>query len=333
VVFALLPVGCRQPEPTEPNSVGSTIERGPFRLMVTATPTELWVGDPLTIELRVETPRDCVVRFPGQEQLGELPVRSLNVDQPRLTADGGLEWRQTLLVEPLRSGRLEIPALSVSYAQQPEGPDAEPSFEHELSSDPLSVTVRSALTTQDSVFRPRDITGTLLPPPAPLSAWAWAAIVAGVVLAAGVVAGLVVWLRRRARRPPPPVLPEIWALRALAELVVDDLLEPQRAREFYYRLSEIVRAYIERKFGLAAPEMTTEEFLAALARDRGVVPYDAERLRRFLEACDLVKYAAFQPRREDAEQALGTARALIHATAAAAGAGCAERRAPEEQAA
>jgi hypothetical protein len=48
------------------------------------------------------------------------------------------------------------------------------------------------------------------------------------------------------------------------------------------------------------------------------LPYDALRLRVFMEACDLVKYAAFAPRSEDATDALLTARAFIHATAAVA---------------
>ena len=78
-----------------------------------------------------------------------------------------------------------------------------------------------------------------------------------------------------------------------------------------------MRGYIERKFALAAPEMTTEEFLLTLARDRGALPYDSGRLRDFLEVCDLVKYAAVRPARDDAEQVLGTARAFVHATAAA----------------
>jgi hypothetical protein len=119
-------------------------------------------------------------------------------------------------------------------------------------------------------------------------------------------------------RPPPPILPEVWALRALAELASYDWVEYARVREYYYRLTEIVRSYVERKFGLAAPDRTTEEFLGMLARRRSALPYDAQRLRDFLEACDVVKYAALEPRREDADGALATARAFVHATAAAA---------------
>ncbi len=67
--------------------------------------------------------------------------------------------------------------------------------------------------------------------------------------------------------------------------------------------------------------MTTEEFLAALARDQQALPYDARRLETFLAACDFVKYAGFRPGRADAESVLSTARAFVHATAAAADSG------------
>jgi len=257
------------------------------------------------------------VQFPDEPDLGELDVRAVNTADPRPRGEGGLAWRRTYDAESLTAGVIEIPPLAVQYAHEPDKAGAEPVFEHELVAEPLQVEIRSALTTQDSVLEPRDITGTLLPPRDPLSPWEWAAIAGGGLAGLATIAALAIWLRKRARRPAPPILPEVWALRALAELQAADLVEAGRIREFYYRLSEIVRAYIERKFSLAAPEMTTEEFLGMLARGGGVLPYDSDRLRDFLQACDLVKYAALTPLDQDAERALGTARAFVDATAAA----------------
>jgi hypothetical protein len=318
LALLLLVAGCREQPIAEPNSVSHTAERGPFALTVEVTPAKTWVGDPVIIEVRVQTPEGYVVQFPGAEDLGELEVRSVGDVEVRPGVEGGLVWRRTITAESLSSGVVELPSLVVKYAQEPAQADAEPVFEHELATDPFQVEVRSALTTQDSVLTPRDITGVLTPPKKPLSPWSWAAIIGGLLTASLGIAAFAAWLRRRAHRPAPPVLPEVWALRALSKLEAADLIDRGQAKEFYYRLSEIVRLYIELKFGLAAPEMTTEEFLLALARNRGALPYDAERLRDFLQACDLVKYAALRPRTEDAGQALGTARAFIDATAAAA---------------
>ncbi|MBN2446132.1 MAG: hypothetical protein JXO22_05380, partial [Phycisphaerae bacterium] len=88
--------------------------------------------------------------------------------------------------------------------------------------------------------------------------------------------------------------------------------------EYYFRLSEIVRAYIEARFLIAAPDMTTEEFLSTLARGDAILPGEhVGRLRPFMEACDYVKYAALTPDVDAAVQALGTARNFVQTTAGA----------------
>ena len=313
----LLLAGCGRKSPAQPNVVRDTVERGPFKLTVEAAPRDVRVGDTLTLTLRMETPADYEVRFPELKNLGDLVARDMAPleSQPGAT---GVVWRRSFGIDPLVSGALEIPSLTVKYGRRAAGAASQPAPENELVSGPLKLDVRSALTPEDKPEQPRDITGTLLPPKPPWSLWTWTAVI-GVTLAvllAGGGAGYLIW--RRMTRPPPPILPEVWALRALAELEFVDWFDQERVREYYYRLTEIVRRYIELKFGLAAPEMTTEEFLVALARDRRAVPYDADRLRMFLEACDFVKYAALSPQRQDAEGVLQTARAFVNATAAAA---------------
>jgi hypothetical protein len=354
-------VGCREAPPPARN-VSDRSDRGPFALVVEATPAEIWIGDTLTLTLRVHTPADGLVEFPDLGRLADhLKCTPGPAADARPAADGGLDWQQSVAIEPLVSGEIELPPLAVRYGRRAAAPDEAPSLDSELPTGALKVQVRSALTTQDSVGAPRDITGTLLPPWR-LSAAAWAALVGAVLIA--VCGGYLLyrWARRRLSRAPSAVLPEVWALRALAELAQGDWLETGRARQYYYRMTEVVRTYIERKFGLAAPEMTTDEFLhwlrgdlsgagrlrpsgrrragigpppiplAASAPAAHVVLADqADRLRDFLEACDLVKYAALHPRREDAEQALSIARAFIDATAAAAAVHAARELQPVER--
>jgi len=313
VLLAL--AGCRSEPPPQP-AVRDEVERGPLKLVVEARPTEAWIGDPVELSIHVHTPADYQIRWPAPTDFGELHVAQVGEPARRPAADGGWDWTCRFRIETSASGTLEIPPLTVAYGRQTAPPATASVFDNELTSAALRVTVRSALTTQDSVANPRDITGTLMPRQSfwrVLWPWLVAAAVAG-MLAGGATAW---WrMRQRRRREPPPLIPEIWALQMLAHLQPEQV-EAGRAREFYYELSEIIRSYIEKKFGLAAPEMTTEEFLAALARDRSALPYDVQRLRAFMEACDIVKYAAYHPSRQDAEHALGTARTFVHTTAAA----------------
>jgi hypothetical protein len=220
------------------------------------------------------------------------------------------------VIDTLTAGTLEIPPLLMKYGKK-SAEGAEPAFDNELALGTLKVEVRSALTSQDSMVAPRDITGARGPTPAP---WTWWQVTMLVVWVGVALAGawtLIDAWRKRVRRAARVVRPEDWALAALGDLAKFDWIAAGEARELYYRLTEVVRGYVESKFGLRAPEMTTAEFLTALARNRSALPYDNDKLGQFLEACDMVKYAAVAPQREDADDALTTARAFVHSTAAA----------------
>ena len=94
--------------------------------------------------------------------------------------------------------------------------------------------------------------------------------------------------------------------RALLEL--NRLLEkglPGRGRykDFYVELTMVVRRYIQRRYGIRAPNMTTEEFL------REARPSDE--LRRFLESADMVKFAGVTATPEMADTATESARSYL----------------------
>jgi hypothetical protein len=107
--------------------------------------------------------------------------------------------------------------------------------------------------------------------------------------------------------------------------------------EYYFRLADIVRGYIERRFGLLAPERTTEEFLREARQDRSLTAEQKDMLGRFLRAADLVKFALHRPEPAEAASALAAARRFVTETAPrdadAAGAGGAGGAAPAEAAA
>ncbi len=75
-------------------------------------------------------------------------------------------------------------------------------------------------------------------------------------------------------------------------------------KEFYLRLTGIVRQYVEDTTGIRAPEQTTEEFLRDMRARAVFSPERSARLAEFLEAADLVKYAGQQPEHAQLEQAI-----------------------------
>ncbi|NQU40022.1 MAG: hypothetical protein HQ523_08730 [Lentisphaerae bacterium] len=110
--------------------------------------------------------------------------------------------------------------------------------------------------------------------------------------------------------------PKERALKELAILLGKDLISQHKVKDFYLQLTMIVRRYIERAHKVRAPEQTTEEFLAAVSHDTQFSPEVVARLREFLQAADLVKFAAYEPNGSDIERSTTTARSYIEQDAA-----------------
>ena len=113
----------------------------------------------------------------------------------------------------------------------------------------------------------------------------WSGI-AGAVLVTAIAA--ILWNKRsrRLRQHSPPKI----ALAALADL--ESSRGTITAEAFANRAAHVVRQYVADCFGVAAPRRTTEEFLQALTQaDAPCLIGESDRLRVFLKACDLAKFA------------------------------------------
>ncbi len=78
-----------------------------------------------------------------------------------------------------------------------------------------------------------------------------------------------------------------------------------RYKDFYVELTMVVRRYVQRKYGIKAPHLTTEEFLREF-RDEGRGMRDE--LRKFLESADMVKFAGVEATPEMADEATDSAK-------------------------
>jgi hypothetical protein len=131
----------------------------------------------------------------------------------------------------------------------------------------------------------------------PIRSWRllWATLIA-LAVAALAYAGLR-WWRNRPVPPPVVVPPEPLDVRiraALDALRGEDLPGKARYREFYFRLSEVIRAYLGERYAFDALECTTAELLDAV-RGLPTPGFPFEELRRFGDDSDLVKFAKSEP--------------------------------------
>lgn len=139
---------------------------------------------------------------------------------------------------------------------------------------------------------------------------AWVVLVAA--LAAVLLLGLAVWLLLRwmKRRPVlPPPTPRELALRQLEELrSAVNALDPQ---SFSDEVSGVLRTYLTRQFGLRATRQTSQEFLASLSGSGLFDDSEQELLARFLEKCDLIKFARAEAGATENRELLDQALAFV----------------------
>ena len=122
-------------------------------------------------------------------------------------------------------------------------------------------------------------------------AWVWWTAVALAALALAFLAWKRWWKRKTAAKVVPPALPHVVAKqRLLAALTV--ISDP---REFCIRVSDALRVYLEERFRFHAPDRTTEEFMQELHGTKLLTVDQRESLERFLQSCDLVKFARHEP--------------------------------------
>ncbi|GIK15804.1 MAG: hypothetical protein BroJett003_07680 [Planctomycetota bacterium] len=235
------------------------------------------------------------------------------------TDDGGRRWIREYELTFLVPGEHVLPGAKMTFIRPPSPPTAgeegdAPSEEETLETESIPLTVRPT----EAMQVPEEKLGELstpspveLPGAGGVSAW-W---IAGAAVAGCMLVGMRLLMRRRARtrESPAPVPPDVWALSALEALLAERLVERGRVREFYFRLSGIVREFTERRFGLHAPEMTTEEFLRAAVAGAVLGEENQAALGAFLASCDLVKFARFEPDAAAIEQSVETARAFVQA--------------------
>ena len=141
------------------------------------------------------------------------------------------------------------------------------------------------------------------------------------VLGAAVVVVLI-WLgiryiARRVKEHRMSPIERAWV--ELDRLLKKGLPGRGRYKDFDVELTMVVRRYVQRKYGIKAPHLTTEEFLKEF-RDQGSGIGDlgtGDRLKKFLESADMVKFAGVEATPEMADEATDSARGYLKSDATA----------------
>lgn len=289
-----------------------TAEKGPVKLVVRVTPAEPRLSDLVEMEVQVTAPLDVEVKAPAFGQaVGDFLVRDYSEKKDSARAPQPGEPTTHLFryqLEPVHAGRHLIRSLAIEFIDNRANSESQGRTSL-IESDPLEIQVTSEfgdklpdLADLDPMLPPRSLNDS--------SRWKWLVL----AISGGLLAFGTFWWRRRRKTvvvEPPRRTPEEIAHAELAALLAEQLPARGLVKDFYLRLTGIVRQFIEGTTGLRAPEQTTEEFLRDMRTRKVFSAQRSARLKEFLEAADMVKYAGQQPDEVQIETSIERAREFI----------------------
>ncbi len=112
---------------------------------------------------------------------------------------------------------------------------------------------------------------------------------------------------------PKPVPPYEKALQELNQLRSEKLCEQGRERDFYTRLTDILRIYLQGRFGINAMEMTSTQIRNTLQSNEET-RLSKRHMEQVLEIADFVKFAKVRPLPDDNVRAFNSAMQFIEDT-------------------
>jgi len=127
------------------------------------------------------------------------------------------------------------------------------------------------------------------------------------------------WKNRKSKnslfgKPAEPDSPYIAALKELEKIRNQKLWQNNQMKLYYTRITDVLREYIEARFGLQAMEKTSAEILQELL-PAGIEKNEYESLKELLEVADLVKFAKYVASELENENAIPRAIRFISSTA------------------
>ena len=270
--------------------------------------TMLFIGDQTAMHLQATCEPAEQVSLPvyGETLIDGIEIVDRTGVDTTYLKDGHYQLNQTLTLTSFKDSLFyiaHIPFLS--------GDDT-------VFSDPLSL----------NVVQPFEIDSTMaitdIKPVAKAPIWWWGIfrwILLAILLAALAVATryLAILIGRRKgvipQTPKEPERPaEQIALEKLDRIKEQKIWQTGQTKEYHTQLTDVVREYIGKRFGVSSSEKTSDETLREMKPVLAEQKQLYEQLRKMLSLADLVKFAKWTATPDENELSLRTAYTFVHET-------------------
>jgi hypothetical protein len=268
---------------------------------------QILIGEQFHLDINLLHPVGLTVFFPEIKDTLMSKIEVLQAyARDTLAEDDNLRIHQRYRLTSFDSGFYEIPPMTF-YFQAGDWSDS-------LESNPMYLLVHSVAV--DSTIY--DVKSPIHMPVSFVEVFPF--VVGGLILVAAVFF-LVRYLRRRKKQkglfvPDRPADPaHVLALRELDRLREEKLWQRSEFKEYYTRLTDTIRRYMERRYHIAAMEMTSFDILDTWKRSERPEDDLSAKLNRLLNLADLVKFAREKPVPSDNEETLERAYEFVKKTA------------------
>jgi hypothetical protein len=295
------------------DAVSKVSENGPVKAEVRVWPAKPNLNEPIYLRLDIDAPAGISVDAPfqeaGDQRLGRFKVVGFVKDSKR-KPDGAQHQEQTYTLEAPASGKHRIPPLRLEMVDS--RGDAKVKDAQEILTEEIPLEVAPVAT--DVISKDLRPAAGKLDPDVGGVPWLW--IVLGVSIVAVGLSGTLLTMRFYAMRRRTQMKKNAYeeAVAKLRSLESRGAPTAEDADAWFVELSAIVRTYVEQRYGLRAPELTTEEFLYIATNWPAMATINRDQLKGFLERCDRVKFAGYRPDSQESIDTLAAARAFIEDT-------------------
>ena len=268
---------------------------------------DILVGEQTTLHVTVTTDpnRRIIIPLPSDTLMTGVEVISVS-DADSTVADGRLVIRRDILVTSFDSSLYLLPPFIAI-----DGTDT-------IASNQVALKVSTVPVDVDNPEKFYDIKDVWKPPFVLADYYPWIFGVLTALFLICVIGYLVQRYRRhRSEVPVKPAEPELppyeTAIRELDSIKDQKLWQQGLNKEYYTQVTDTLRRYISRRYGVNAMEKTSEEILAIIEREsdeRSV--YDT--LRQVLRLSDYVKFAKLHPLPDENDESMRNAYLFVNQT-------------------
>ena len=248
---------------------------------------QMLIGQQVHVTLTATTPVDATVVFPTYKSREQLVagVEVLTVsEEKKETMDGGQRLSRIYTLTSFDGNLYYLPPFKVKVNGK----------EYQSKSLALKVMEVDVDTTKmNQFFGPKDVQDN----PFQWSDWSlvfWLSVLLPVLL--GVAAYLYVRLRDnkpliKSFKLVKRLLPHQKAMKEIEQIKADKMVSSENQKEYYTKLTDTLRRYIEERYKFSAMEMTSSEIIERLTQDGDQKSLDE--LRQLFTTADLVKFAKY----------------------------------------